>query len=58
MESVSEGRRFWVLKSLEGGVSSPNPDAAEGRKHNLATVPYFEFNYPKYSHDPSFNWDE
>jgi hypothetical protein len=58
MESVSEGGRSWVLISLEGGVSSPNPDATEGRKHNSATVPYLEYYYPKYSRDPRFNWDE
>jgi hypothetical protein len=39
-------------------MSSPNPDATEGRKHNSATVPYLEYYYPKYSHDPRFNWDE
>jgi hypothetical protein len=39
-------------------VSSPNPDATEGRKHNSATVPYLEYYYPKYSRDPRFNWDE
>jgi hypothetical protein len=58
MESVAEGRRSWVLKSLEGGVSSPNPDATEGRKYILATVPYLEHCYPKYSREPRFNWDE
>jgi hypothetical protein len=39
-------------------VSSPNPDETEGRKHNLATVPYIKYYYPKYSRDPRFNWDE
>jgi hypothetical protein len=39
-------------------MSSPNPDATEGRKHNSATVPYLEYYYPKYSRDPRFNWDE
>jgi hypothetical protein len=39
-------------------VSSPNPDATQGRKHNSATVPYLEYYYPKYSRDPRFNWDE
>jgi hypothetical protein len=39
-------------------VSSPNPDATEGRKHNSATVPYLEYYYPKYSRDPRFNWDK
>jgi hypothetical protein len=58
MESVFEGGRSWVLKSLEGDMSSPNPDATDGRKHNSATVPHFEYYYPKYSHDPRFNWDE
>jgi hypothetical protein len=46
-ECVSDGSRSWVLKSLEGGVSSPNPDATEGHKHNSATVPYLEYDYPK-----------
>jgi hypothetical protein len=32
MESVCEGGRSWVLKSLVGGMSSPNPDATEGHK--------------------------
>jgi hypothetical protein len=39
-------------------MSSPNPDATEGCKHNSATVPYLEYYYPKYSHDPRFNWDK
>jgi hypothetical protein len=39
-------------------VSSPNPDATEGQKHNSATVPYLEYYYPKYSRDPRFNWDK
>jgi hypothetical protein len=39
-------------------MSSPNPDATEGRNQNLPTVPYFEYSYPKYSRDPRFNWDE
>jgi hypothetical protein len=39
-------------------MSSPNPDASEGRKHNSATVPYLEYYYPKYSRGPRFNWDE
>jgi hypothetical protein len=38
-------------------VSSPNPDAPEGRKHNSAIVPCLEYDYPKYSRDPRFNWD-
>jgi hypothetical protein len=58
MESVSDGRKSWVLIYLEGGVSSPNPNAIEGCKHNLATLPYLEYYYPKYSHDPRCNWDE
>jgi hypothetical protein len=58
MESVSEGERSWVLKSLEGGISSPNPDATEGRKYNLATLPYVEYYYPTYSPDPRCIWDE
>jgi hypothetical protein len=39
-------------------MSSPNPDTTEGHKHNSAIVPYLEYYYPKYSHDPRFNWDE
>jgi hypothetical protein len=39
-------------------VSSPNPGATEGRKHNSATVPCVEYYYVKYSRDPRFNWDE
>jgi hypothetical protein len=39
-------------------MSSPNPDATEYRKHNSASVPYLEYYYPKYSHDPRFNWDK
>jgi hypothetical protein len=58
MESVSEGGRSWVLISLAGSVSSPNPDASHGRKHNSATVPDLEYYYPKYSRDPRFNWDK
>jgi hypothetical protein len=58
MESVSKGGRSWVHISLEVGVSSPNPDATEACKHNLATVPYLEYYYPKYSRDPRFSWDE
>jgi hypothetical protein len=58
MESTSEGGRSWFLKSLEGGVSSPYPDATEGRNHNSATVPYLEYYYPKYTRDRRFNWDE
>jgi hypothetical protein len=56
--SVSEGRRTWVLQSLEGGVCNPNPDAIEGRNPYSARVPYLEYYYPKYSHDLRFNWDE
>jgi hypothetical protein len=40
MESVSEGERSWILKSLEAGVSSRNLDASQERKYNSATVPY------------------
>jgi hypothetical protein len=58
MESVIEGGRFWVIISLEGGVSSPNPAATDGCKYNSVTVPYLEYDYPKYSHDSRFNWDE
>jgi hypothetical protein len=47
-----------MLKSLEGDVSSPNLDATEGRNHNSATVPSFEYYYPRYSRDPRFNWDK
>jgi hypothetical protein len=38
-------------------VSSANPDATEGHKHNSATVPCLDYYYPKYSRDPRFNWD-
>jgi hypothetical protein len=58
MESVSDGGRSWVLKSLEGSVSSPNPDGTEVWKYNSATVPYLEYYYPKYSRDLRFNLDE
>jgi hypothetical protein len=33
-------------------------DALDVHKYNLATVPGFEYFYPKYSHDPSFKWDK
>jgi hypothetical protein len=39
-------------------VSSLNPHIIDGRKHNLATVPYLEYYYPKYSRNPRFNWHE
>jgi hypothetical protein len=39
-------------------MSIPNPDATEGCKYKSATVPYLEYYYTKYSHDPRFNWDE
>jgi hypothetical protein len=39
-------------------MSSPNPDAIEGCKHNWATFLYLEYYYPKYSRDSRFNWDE
>jgi hypothetical protein len=42
MESVSERGRSWILKSLEGGMSSPNRDATDGYKHKSATVPDLE----------------
>jgi hypothetical protein len=58
MESVSEIVRSWVLKSLESGVPSPNLDVKNGRKQELATVPYLEDYYPKYSCNPRFNRDE
>jgi hypothetical protein len=58
MESVSDRERSWVLRSLEGSVSSLNPDATEGCTHNSATVLYLEYNHPNHSHDPRFNWDE
>jgi hypothetical protein len=45
MEIVSNGGRSWVLKSLEGSLSSPNPDATERPKHTLATVPYLDYYY-------------
>jgi hypothetical protein len=57
MECVSEGGRSWVHISLESGLSSANPDTIEGRKHNLATVPYLEYYYPKYSRDGRCKWD-
>jgi hypothetical protein len=47
MESVSEVGRSWVLKSLEGSVSSTNLDTTEGRKHNSATVADLEYYYLK-----------
>jgi hypothetical protein len=49
---------FFILKSLEGGVSSPNPNTTDGRKHNSAKVPYLESYYPKYSRDPRCDRDE
>jgi hypothetical protein len=58
MESVSKGGRSWVLISLEGSVSSPNLDTIAGHKHNMATVPYSKYDYPRYNRDPRFNWDE
>jgi hypothetical protein len=58
MESFSQGGRSVVLKSLEGGVFSPNPDAPEASKYISATVPYLEYYYPMYCHDPRFNWDK
>jgi hypothetical protein len=42
MESVAEGGRSGVLKTLEGGVSGLNPDATEGHTQNTTTVPYLE----------------
>jgi hypothetical protein len=39
-------------------VSSPNPDATDGCKHNSPTVPYVEYYYPKYGCDARFNWNE
>jgi hypothetical protein len=58
IESVPEGERSWALISLVTGLSIPNSDATEGRKHNLAQVPYCEYYYTKYSPDPRFNLDE
>jgi hypothetical protein len=52
MESASDGGRFRVLRSFEGGMSSPNPAVKEARIYNLATVPYLEYYYLKYSHIP------
>jgi hypothetical protein len=57
LESVSEGARFWVVVFLEGGVSSPNPDATDGWNHNSARVPYLDSYSPTFSCDPKFNWD-
>jgi hypothetical protein len=47
-----------VRISLEHGMSRPNVDATEGRKHNSATVLYIEYYSPKYSRDVRINWDE
>jgi hypothetical protein len=58
IDSVSEAGRSWVLISLEGSVSSLNPDATEDCTHNSATVRYLEYYYPKNHHDPRFNWDK
>jgi hypothetical protein len=58
MESVSPGGGSWVLIAGERSMSSPNPDATKGCKHNWATVPYLEYYYPHYSRDARFNWDK
>jgi hypothetical protein len=39
-------------------MSSTNLDAIETSKHNLGTVPYLEYFYPKYSLDSRFDRDE
>jgi hypothetical protein len=39
-------------------MSSPNPDRTEGSKHNAPRVPKLEYDYPKYSREPRFNWDK
>jgi hypothetical protein len=39
-------------------MSIPNLDTTDGHKHNSARVPYLEYYYPKYSHDPRFQWKE
>jgi hypothetical protein len=46
------------LNPWKGSVSSPNPNATEGRTYNTAIVPYLEYYYPKYSRDSRFNWDK
>jgi hypothetical protein len=58
MESISEGRRIWVLMSLEGGISSPKLDTTKGSKHNSVTVPNLEYYYPTYRCDPRLDWDK
>jgi hypothetical protein len=58
MESISPGGKSGVVKSSEGGVSCPNPDHIEERRHNSATLCYVEYYYPKYSCYPRFDWDE
>jgi hypothetical protein len=55
MESVSEGQRAWLLRSLEGGVSRQNRDIRERVNHNSGIVPYLEYYSPKYSCDPRSN---
>jgi hypothetical protein len=58
MESVSDEGKSWVLISLEGDMSSLNPDAPDRCKPHSATVPYLEYYYLRYSHEPRFNWDK
>jgi hypothetical protein len=47
IESVSDGGRSWVLISLEGGMSSPNPDAIEGCKIQLGYSTLLRILLPK-----------
>jgi hypothetical protein len=42
IESGSESGKTWDGISLESSMSSPNPDAIDGYKHNSATMPYLE----------------
>jgi hypothetical protein len=58
VETVAECGRSWVLISLERGMYSPNLDITDRPKYNTAIAPYLEYYYPKYSHEPRYNWDE
>jgi hypothetical protein len=58
MESVTEGRRLWILIPLDGTVSSPNPDAINGRKQNSPIMLRLKFYYPMSSREPGFNWND
>jgi hypothetical protein len=58
IQSLSNGSRSWILLSLEGGMFSLNGDVIDGCEYHSFSVLFLEYDYPKYSHDLRWTWDD